>query len=148
MEKTRIDFYRKWHGKPLDDWGTCVSKEYKSFQTSFRNLLKKMAADLGATLVWYHPSHYDETAMLQRGDKFVYLSHNNNAFNRSTPVLHHILIRTAAHATDYRGGSNNYANWSHLTNAIDRLFGGDGNIEDEELFPLRQQYPATYEDYA
>ena len=143
MEKARIDFYRRWHGKSLEDWGCYVSEEYKSFQRSFRILLKKIANDLGAELVWYHPNHYDETAMFQRGNRFVYLSHSNNLCNRSTPILHHILIRTAEHEKDYHGGSNNYANWAELTNAIDRLLGGRGEIEDCDLFPPRQQFPFT-----
>jgi hypothetical protein len=148
MEKTRIDFYRKWHGKHLEDWGGIRSDEYKGFERAFKRVLKKMAEDMGATLVWFTPMHYDESAMFERNGKYVYLLHSNNLYNRSTPVLHHILIRTAEHEKDYRGGPNNYADWAHLANAIDRLFGGDGNIEDENLFPLRQQYPATYEDYA
>lgn len=140
MERARIDFYRKWHGKPLEDWGGVRSNEYKGFERAFKRILKKMAEDMGATLVWFHPMHYDESAMFQRGDRFVYLSHSNNLFKRSTPVLHHILIRTAEHAKDYHGGPNNYSDWADLANNIDRLLGGKGDIEDTDVFPMKQRF--------
>lgn len=147
MEKERIQFYRKWHGKPLDDYCTVVSPEYKSFQRCFMNCLKRIADDLGARLAWFHPNHYDETAMLERDGKFCYVSHSNNHIRgRSTPVLHGMLIRSAAHEKDYHVGPNQYADLADLTNRIDRILGGKGEIEDKELFPLRQQYPLAYQD--
>lgn len=140
MESKRIKFFRDWHGYPLEDWGSVMSDEYKEFEKEFKKILNSMAKDMGARLVWFHPMHYDESAMFERNGKFVYLSHSNQLFNRSTPYLHHMLIRTAEHAEDYHGGSNNYVNWSHLTNAIDRLLGGDGEIEDEDKYPMVQWY--------
>lgn len=147
MEKERIQFYRKWHGVPLDDYCTVVSPEYKSFQRCFRNCLKRIASDLGARLAWFHPMHYDESAMFERDGRYCYLSHDNNLIRgRSTPVLHGILVRTAAHEKDYHGGANEYANWANLVNHIDRLLGGEGRIENTELFPLKQRFPETYQD--
>jgi hypothetical protein len=146
MERARIDFYRKWHGVTLEDWCTVVSKEYNSFQNAFKRLLTKMAEDMGARLVSFHKMHYEESAMFERDGKYVYLSHFNNMSNRSRPVLHHILIRTAEHATDWTGGPNEYVNWSSLANQIDRLLGGTGKVEDEDLFPMKQRYPETFSD--
>ena len=142
MERTRIEFYRKWHGKPLEDWGGYRSDEYKGFERAFKRILKKMAEDMGATLVWFTPMHYDESAMFERNGKFVYLSHSNDLYNRSTPVLRRILIRTAEHAKDFRGGSNNYSDWANLANNIDKLLGGKGDIEDINLYPMKQRFTA------
>ena len=146
MEKTRIDFYRKWHGKPLEDWGGIRSDEYKGFERAFKRVLKKMAEDMGATLVWFTPMHYDESAMFERNGKYVYLLHSNNLSRRSTPVLHHILIRTAEHERDYHGGSNNYVDWAELANAIDKLLGGKGEVENPDVFPFRQRFPSSMWD--
>ena len=144
MEQKRIDFYRKWHGKTLEDWGSVVSKEYNSFQNAFKRILTTIADDLGAKLVWYHKMHYDESAMFERDGKYVYLSHSNRLFDRSTPWLHGILIRDAKHEKDYTGGANDFVNWAYLTNEIDRLFGGDGHIEDIDLFPMKQTSPYDF----
>lgn len=146
MENARINFYRKWHGTPLDDWLTVRSDEYKGFERAFKRMLTSIAKDLGATLVWFNPMHYDESAMFERDGKYVYLLHSNNLSRRSTPVLHHMLIRTAQHEKDYHGGPNNYADWAYLTNEIDRLLGGKGDIEDIDLFPMKQRFPQTYAD--
>ena len=137
MERKRIDFYRKWNGKPLEDWGSVVSKDYASFQRCFGNILKHIATELGATLCWYSKGHYDETAMFERDGKFVYLSHFNDLYNRATPRLRSFLIRSAQHAKDYTGGCNEYANWPQLVNEMDRILGGDGKIEDVDKFPLK-----------
>lgn len=148
MERTRIDFFRKWHGVPLEDWGGYRSDEYKGFERAFKRVLKSMAKDLGANLVWFHPMHYDESAMFERNGLYCYLNHSNNLSRRSTPVLHHMLVRTAEHEKDYRGGSNCYADWAHLTNEIDMLLGGKGDIENEDLFPMKQRFPSAFADRA
>lgn len=146
MEKARIEFYRKWHGVQLEDWGGFRSDEYKGFERAFKRILTTIAKDLGAKLVWFTPMHYDESAMFERDGKYVYLLHSNNLTNRSMPVLHHILIRTAKHEKDYTGGSNNYSDWAYLTNEIDSLLGGKGEIENIDLFPMKQRFPHTFED--
>lgn len=146
MEKARIDFFRKWHGVQLEDWGGCRSDEYKAFERAFKRMLTTIAKDLGATLVWFNPMHYDESAMFERDGKYVYLNHANNLSNRSRPVLHRILVRTAEYEKDFHGGPNNYPNWSQLTNEIDRLLGGKGEIENEDAFPFKQRFPNTMYD--
>lgn len=146
MENARINFFRKWHGVQLEDWGGYRSDEYKGFERAFKRMLTSIAKDLGAKLVWFTPMHYDESAMFERNGKFVYLCHSNYISNRSTPVLHRILVRTAKHEKDYHGGPNNYPTWSQLTNEIDRLLGGNGEIENEDAFPWKQRYPNSIYD--
>lgn len=146
MESTRITFFRKWHGVTLEDWGSVISKEYNDFQNAQGRLFRKIAKEIGAKLVSYHKMHYDESAMFERNGKFVYIYRTNNLSNRSRPVFHHILIRTARHAEDWTGGPNDYVNWSGLVNKLDKMLGGDGNIEDENKFPFKQRYPETMYD--
>lgn len=136
MEKQRIQFYNKWNGRPLQDDGSTVSKAYRGFQRAFKNALADMAADLGARLAWFDSGHYDESAMFERGGKFVYLNHTNNVFRRSVPSFDSTLVRTAQHEKDYRGGTNMFVRWPYLTNEIDRLLGGRGEVEDLDLFPF------------
>lgn len=135
MERQRIDFYKKWNGKRLEDDGVTVSRQYRGFQTAFKNILEGIAKDLGARLVWFSKGHYDETAMFERGGRFAYLSHSNNIYGRSTPSFNSILVRTASHEKDYTGGPNNFVRWIYLTNEIDRLLGGRGDVEDLDLYP-------------
>lgn len=148
METARINFFRKWHGVTLEDWGISVSKEYNAFQNAFKRLLTKMAEEMGAKVVHYHKMHYDESAMIERDGKYAYILHSNNLTNRSRPVLHHILIRTARHSEDWTGGSNEYVNWSQLANKLDELLGGKGQVEDEDKYPFKQRFPQSYYDQA
>lgn len=145
MESTRINFYKKWHGCQLEDGGCVRSQEYVVFQRAFKRLLNNIAKELGATLVSFTAGHYYESAMFERNGRYAYLN-REGGFSRSTPVLHRILVRTAEHEKDYRGGSNNYPNWSQLTNEIDRLLGGKGEIENEDAFPWKQRFPDTIYD--
>lgn len=136
MERQRIDFYKKWNGKRLEDDGVTVSRQYRGFQTAFKNILEDIAKDLGARLVWFSKGHYDETAMFERGGRFAYLSHSNNVYERATPELKSVLIRTASHERDYTGGPNNFVDWCNLTNQLDRLLGGKGEVEDLDKYPV------------
>ena len=100
MENTRINFYRKWNNVCLEDYGGYVSPDYHKYQMALKRCLKKMAQDMGANLVWFTDGHYFESAMIERGGKYVYISPVNNLSLRSAPSLKRILIRTAEHAKD------------------------------------------------
>ena len=136
MEKERSEFWRKWHGRRLGDDGIAVSRSYRGYQTAWVNLLKEMCSRMGARLCWAVKGHYDETAMVERGGKYVYIHSVGNVFDRSTPNLKTTLIRTARHERDYTGGSNDFVAWAYLANAVDRLLGGDGAVEDIDLYPV------------
>ena len=74
--------------------------------------------------------------MFERGGRFAYLSHSNNVYERATPELKSVLIRTASHEKDYTGGPNNFVDWCNLTNQLDRLLGGKGEVEDLDKYPV------------
>ena len=52
--------------------------------------------------------------------------------------------RENKHEKDYHGGPNNYSDWADLANNIDRLLGGKGDVEDTDVFPMKQRF-ATFD---
>lgn len=122
-------FIKKWNGRTLEDWGCTVSKEYQGFQTAFINAMKKIAADMGGTVVNASKGHYDVSGFIQKGDKFVYFSYDNglDAHGRSHISLtgsgywEPLLLRTAKDARDYHGGTNNYAPFADCEALIAKL---------------------------
>lgn len=119
------NFIKKYDGKPLEDWGTSVSKEYSNFQNAMKRDLKAMAEEIGAELVDYHKGHYDQSAFFHRNGHYVYFCYSNFT-NRSTPNLTSTsgmpcYCRTAANAKDYHGGTNNHCAYTDVKSVVDRL---------------------------
>lgn len=119
-------FIKKWDKKELEDWGTTVSKEFGSFQTAFKNIMKKIAESCNAELVKYSKGHYDMSGFIKRDDKYVYFNYSNYQ-DRATVNLTKkgfgcaMYFRTAASDTDYHGGSNNNVPFSECEETIERL---------------------------
>ena len=122
------DFIKTWDGKRLEDWGSSVSKEYKSFQQAMRREVKRLAEDAGATLVDWHNGHYDMTGVLERDGLFVYFHYSN--LDRTKVVLTPknsgwlgcSLMRTMKHAKDWTGGTNNNVEFSQFSETMEKLF--------------------------
>ena len=122
-------FIKKWNGRTLEDAGCYVSKEYQSFQTAFINAMKKIAADMGGTVVNAGKGHYDLHGFIQVGNKYVYFSYDNSldAHGRTHIALtgsnywEPLLLRTAKDAKDYRGGENNYSCFAECQSLIKKL---------------------------
>ena len=124
-------FISKWHGRTLQDDGSVVSKEFKSFQTAFGNAMKKIAASLNAELVNYSKGHYDMSGFIKRGDKYVYFDYSSSFCGGRTQVLlknnrygefySPLLIRTAKNEKDYTGGYNNFESFESCETLIDKL---------------------------
>lgn len=117
--------YKKWNGRGVEDAGCVTSREFDGFCTSFKNALKKAVTTIGADLVTFRKGHYDFSCFIERSGKYAYVSFDVPRggqaidFTRSNP-LQGFLVRTAAHAKDYHGGHNNFANLAELTESIDR----------------------------
>ncbi len=123
-------FIKKWDGRTLQDDGCVVSREYKSFQTAFGNAMKKIAQSLGAEVVNYDKGHYDMSGFIKRGDRYVYFSYDSSlSGSRSKVILRGkgfgccapLLLRTAANAKDFHGGTNNYESVKDCEKLIDKL---------------------------
>lgn len=122
------DFIKTWDGRRLEDWGSTVSKEFKSFQQAMKREVKRLAEDKGAVLVDWHNGHYDMTGVLERDGLFVYFHYSN--LDRTKVVLTPknsgwlgcSLMRTMKHAKDWTGGTNNNVEFSQFTETMERLF--------------------------
>lgn len=96
---------KKYLGRRIEDQGGCISPDYKTFQTQYKNYLKQVATDVGGELVKFSPNHYEFSCFIKRNDKFVYISISDVRFFRDRWFTD-ILIRTAKNENDYTGGSN------------------------------------------
>ena len=102
--------------------GPYTGQDYLTFQTKYINYLRSLCKTNGWELVNVGRGHYYFSAFIKNADgKHLYLSIddvrgcNNHWYDR-------ILIRTAAHAKDYRGGHNFYTSLTELTEKAERLF--------------------------
>ena len=95
--------------------------DYKSFERKYINYLKSLAKENGWELVNVGKNHYEFSAFFKYRDKYVYLSISDVRFWQNE-WYNHILIRTATHQRDYRGGRNNYTTLPTLPFAIKNLF--------------------------
>lgn len=108
--------------RDIEDWGSVVSDDYKSFQTKYRNFLKKLCKENGYELVRFNPNHYCFTCFVKGNDKFVYISISDvRYFNKEW--FNHILIRNAQHEKDYTGGFNQYTSLPCLETKIQSMLG-------------------------
>ena len=118
------DFVKKYDGKPLQDAGAYVSKEYQAFQNAMKRDLKRMAGEIGAAMLWFSKGHYDQSAMFERNGHFAYMHYSGCIGDRSTPALRETmtcLCRTAAHEKDYKGGRNNHCSYVEVQATFNRL---------------------------
>ena len=121
--KTTIDnFYNKWNGVACEDWGSVVSPDYKQYQQSFFRAMKTICKDLGATIVNKTYGHYFESVMIERNGHYAYISQEHYIGGRAVVDLtsrNRFLIRTAAHASDWKGGSNDFVEWKNIAKKLD-----------------------------
>ena len=100
--------------------GSYTGQDYKTFQTKYINYLKTLCVKNNWELVNVGRNHYEFTAFIKSNDGYVYFSISDVRFFRNE-WYHHILIRTAEHEKDYRGGCNTYTDLPNLQNAVRNL---------------------------
>lgn len=118
------NFYTKWQNAVLADAGGYVSKEYRNFQTALVREISKNATAVDAKVISSSKGHYDTSCFVERNGKFVFISHSSTLCRMDDGVridLGSLLIRTARHEKDYRGGYNNFCHISELQSMIDEL---------------------------
>lgn len=108
---------KPYMAREIEDWGGYVSDDYKSFQTKYKNFLKKLCKENGYELVNFMPNHYEFSCFIKGNGKYVYIS-ISDVRHFSKEWFNHILIRTAEHEKDYHGGPNNYTSLPNLESKI------------------------------
>lgn len=86
--------------------GPYTGQDYLTFQRKYINYLKDMCKDNNWQLVNVGKNHYEFTAFVKHPNNlYIYLSISDVRFFKNE-WFNNILIRTAEHEKDYRGGPN------------------------------------------
>lgn len=88
----------------------------KSATGKFKSLLKTLFKDCVIHIV--DGAYCYVSAFVERAGHFVYI---NCEDLRDSDWERSVLVRTAASATDYRGGTNNYCTIENLKETVDKL---------------------------
>ena len=120
-----MNTFRKWNGKRIEDWGSVMSTDAKSFYRAFKNYLKREFPD--AELIGFKPNHYDFSGFIHQGDNYIYISHALDRYKErvdfnDSGVSTGVLYRTADGPKDYRGGTNNFCSINKLADCVRSLF--------------------------
>lgn len=116
--------FKKFDKKEMEDWGSYMSDEAKTFVRAFKNYLKRNLP--GCVLEGFKPNHYDTFGFVVRPDgSIVYVSYALNRqrdccyadFSDDT-YLNGVLYRTASSTKDYRGGQNHFTSINNIAKAI------------------------------
>lgn len=116
------NFVKKWDAHTFSTGGE-TGEDYKSFQRSYKRLLKEVADDAGYELYQFSGNHYEFSAVLRQKDTgaFAYISIPDVRFWRGEWHTN-ILYRQMKHARDWTGGPNNYASLDRLSEELKTLY--------------------------
>lgn len=95
------------------------TEQYAEFERACKRELKKQCVKLGINIHKFYPNHFEWSAVLEKGGKFVYVSISDV---RWWDWYDDVLIRTMAHAEDWRGGSNNTCSFDEIGETAEKLF--------------------------
>lgn len=95
------------------------TEQYAEFERACKRELKKQCVKLGINIHKFLSNHFVWTAVLEKNGKFVYV-HMSDV--RYWDWYNDILIRTMAHAEDWRGGLNNTCSFDKIGETADKLF--------------------------
>ena len=119
--------FKKWDRIRMEDWGSSMSTEAKSFYREFKNYLKREFPD--AVFTGFKPNHYDFSGFISMDGLTIYVSHSLKRvcggafvdFNDSY-CPNGVLYRTAKNTKDFRGGRNNFCSIYGLSDALKQMF--------------------------
>ena len=120
--------FRKWDNKPLQDAGSFMSEEAKSFFRSFKQFLKRNLPD--CTIDDFKPNHYDTSGFITfPNGNIIYVSYSldrnwdGNAYARfsDTSAFNGVLYRTAKSTKDYTGGMNHFTSMYRLIDSLKEM---------------------------
>lgn len=97
----------------------CVrTPEYVTFERQCKKELKAQANNFGFKIHKFLPNHFEWCAVLEKDGKFIYVSMSDV---RYWDWYNDVLIRTMAHAEDWRGGGNNTCSFNEIGEYAERL---------------------------
>ena len=121
-------FYKKYQGKIIDDWGCYNSDESKQMAKDFKSILRNGLSNQNAEIFGFKSNHYDFSGFVKINGDTLYISYSIDR-NRPTDLdrsdaMCGILIRHARDEKDYGGwhSRNNFCNFKNLFTKIANLF--------------------------
>jgi hypothetical protein len=101
--------------------GYYTGDDFQSFNTKYRNAIKKMLPD-GYDIYTWHKNHYDCSAVIKDSEgRFIYMSISDVRY-WSNGWIDDILIRTMKHDKDWHGGQNHSTDLFNFTKDIQKLY--------------------------
>jgi hypothetical protein len=96
--------------------GGVTGSDYKSFQTKYKNFLKKVLPE-GYSIAKWCPNHYQFSCVIENDGHYVYVSISDVRYWHNEWMTN-ILVRTMKHDSDWTGGRNQYAS---IFNLVDKV---------------------------
>ena len=96
------------------------TEQYVDFEKACKRELKQQCVKHGINIHKFLPNHFEWTAVLEKGGKFVYVHMSDVRFWDNW--YNDILIRTMKHAEDWSGGSNNSCSFDKIGEKAETLF--------------------------
>lgn len=116
-------FKKKWNGVAVEDCGSYMSKEAKSFVTAFKRMLNREVPTIEENTIT--PNHYDLSGMIKIDGKYIYVSYNiprwGSRISFNTSGTNGVLYRAARHSKDWTGGFNNFCSIEELPEKLKRF---------------------------
>ncbi len=101
--------------------GCYAGDDFQSFNTKYRNAIKKMLPD-GYEIHSWHKNHYECSAVIRDFDgRFIYMRISDVRY-WSNGWIDDVLIRTMKHDKDWTGGPNRYTTLFTFTEDIQKLY--------------------------
>lgn len=113
--------FKKWNKKPIEDWKTTCSSDYKSFVRAFKNYLKRTFPNY--ELTGFRPNHYDTSGFISNGKTTIYISQSMDRDQghinfEDTGAHRGILFRKVKDTHDYHGEGNHFCSIYELEDEL------------------------------
>lgn len=97
---------------------TIRTMEYIMFERQCKKELVAQCRKFGINVHKFLGNHFEWSAVLEKNGKYIYVSISDVRYWK---WYDEVLIRTMAHDSDWRGGSNNYCTFDKIAEKADRL---------------------------
>lgn len=99
---------------------TMRTPQYAAFEKQCKKELNAMLKPRGINLHKFLGNHFEWSAVLEKGGKFVYVHICDVRFFEDW--YNDVLIRTMAHDRDWTGGQNHYCKFDEVGEYAEKLF--------------------------
>jgi hypothetical protein len=103
--------------------GSYIGDDFKSFNTKYRNAIKKLLPD-GYEIHSWSRGHYECSAVIKGSNgRFIYMR-IGDVRHFPNEWVDNILVRTMKHDKDWTGGANHYTDLINFAKDIQKLYVG------------------------